>query len=135
MSLALASDLGRAVRQLGEPRFLGALGKAVAVTLVALTALFWALVAGLGWLLPDTISLPWVGAVPALDTILSWTAIVALLGLSVILMVPAAAAAVGFFLEDVAEAVEARYYPGLPPVTPQPLAQQIGSCSASSGWS
>lgn len=126
MTFALASDLGRAVRQLGDPRFLGALAKAVAVTLVALTAVFWAVVAGLGWLLPDTISLPWVGAVPALDTILSWAAIVALLGLSVILMVPAAAAAVGFFLEDVAAAVEARYYPGLPAVTPQPLAQQVG---------
>lgn len=71
MTFALASDLGRAVRQLGDPRFLGALAKAVAVTLVALTAVFWAVVAGLGWLLPDTISLPWVGAVPALDTILS----------------------------------------------------------------
>ena len=58
------------VQRASDPRFLGALAKAVAVTLVALTAVFWAVVAGLGWLLPDTISLPWVGAVPALDTIL-----------------------------------------------------------------
>ena len=35
-----------------------------------------------------------------------------MLVLSVVLMVPAAAAVVGFFLDDVAAAVEARHYPG-----------------------
>ena len=37
-----------------------------------------------------------------------------MLGLSVVLMVPATAAAAGFFLDDVADAVEARHYPAPP---------------------
>ena len=41
-----------------------------------------------------------------------------MLVLSVVLMVPVAAAVVGFFLDDVAEAVEARHYPALPPARP-----------------
>jgi CysZ protein len=39
--------------------------------------------------------------------------------LSVVLMVPVASAFTGFFLEDVCRAVEAKHYPGLPPV-PRP---------------
>ena len=49
-----------------------------------------------------------------------------MLALSVVLMVPAAAAVVGFFLDDVADAVEARHYPGLPPAKPLGLGRQLG---------
>jgi uncharacterized protein involved in cysteine biosynthesis len=39
-------------------------------------------------------------------------------------MVPAAAAVVGFFLDDVAAAVEARHYPALPPAAEMGLGEQ-----------
>jgi uncharacterized protein involved in cysteine biosynthesis len=100
------------------------LGKALALTLAALAALFWAVTAGLGWLLPDSVTLPWIGTVGFLDDLASWAAVGLMLALSVVLMVPVAAAVVGFFLDDVAAAVEARHYPRLPPVTPPGLRAQ-----------
>jgi uncharacterized protein involved in cysteine biosynthesis len=43
-----------------------------------------------------------------------------------ILLFPAVAALVsGFFLDDIAEAVEARYYPDLPPAREQPLGEAV----------
>lgn len=121
----LLTDIGRAIGQLGDPRFVAALVKAVSATIVALALVFWAVVLGLGWLLPETISLPWFGPVASLDSILSWAAVVAMVGLSVVLMVPAAAVAVGFFLDDVAAAVEAKHYAYLPPATDLPVAVQV----------
>ena len=46
---------------------------------------------------------------------------------SVFLMIPVAALFVGFFLEEVAEAVEARHYPGLPPASPPGLLSNLGN--------
>ena len=96
---------------------------------------FWAAMLALGWLLPDTVTLPWIGEVGFVDDLASWAAVGLMLVLSVVLMVPAAAAVVGFFLDDIAEAVEARHYPALPPA---PAARASASRSAtrcaSSGW-
>jgi uncharacterized protein involved in cysteine biosynthesis len=48
-----------------------------------------------------------------------------MLGLSVFLMVPVASAFSGLFIEDIADAVEDRHYPGLPPVTPVRLGDSL----------
>jgi uncharacterized protein involved in cysteine biosynthesis len=48
-----------------------------------------------------------------------------MLGLSVFLMVPVAALFTGLFLDEVAQAVEDRHYPGLPPVPRLPLADVL----------
>lgn len=122
--MSLVIDLGRALGQLGDPRFVRVLLKALAITVAALALVFWVVVGGLGWLLPETVTLPWVGPVSFLDDVASVAAIGLMLALSVVLMVPAAAAAVGFFLDDIAAAVEARHYPALPPVKPLPLVTQ-----------
>jgi uncharacterized protein involved in cysteine biosynthesis len=58
------------------------------------------------------------------DNVLSLAAVGAMLVLSVVLMVPTAAFVVGFFLDSIAAAVEARYYPGLPAVTELGLGEQ-----------
>ena len=60
-----------------------------------------------------------------LDDVASWAAVGLMLVLSVVLMVPAAAAVVGFFLDDIAAAVEARHYPALPPAPELGLAAQV----------
>lgn len=60
------------------------------------------------------------------DNLISWGAVGLMLLLSVVLMVPVAAGVVGFFLDAIAAAVEARHYPALPPATDLPLGQQIG---------
>jgi uncharacterized protein involved in cysteine biosynthesis len=122
--VSLIADFGRALAQLGDPRFLRVLVWSLLLTVLALAAVFWAVVLGLGWLLPDTLTLPWIGPVGFLDDLAFWGGVGLMLVLSVVLMVPAAAVVVGFFLEDVAAAVEARYYPGLPPAREPGLARQ-----------
>lgn len=123
--MSLIPDLFRAIAQMSDPRFMRVLLWAIGLTIGALALVFWALVGGLGWLLPDTVTLPWIGEVSFIDNLLSWAAIGLMLALSVVLMVPTAAAVVGFFLDNVADAVEAKHYPGLPPVKEQPLALQV----------
>ena len=59
-------------------------------------------------------TIPWVGEITWVDDLLSWGSLILMIGLSVFLMVPVASAMTGIFLEDVAEAVEARHYPDLP---------------------
>jgi uncharacterized protein involved in cysteine biosynthesis len=123
--VSLVTDLGRALAQLGDPRFLKVLLKALALTLAALVALFWAVMATLGRLLPESVTLPWLGQVGFLDDLASWAAVGLMLVLSVVLMVPVAAAVVGFFLDDVADAVEARHYPRLPAASGLGVGAQI----------
>jgi uncharacterized protein involved in cysteine biosynthesis len=123
--LNLLVDLARALAQLGDPRFLRVVLYALGLTVLALVLVFWAATAGLGWLLPEHLSLPWIGEVRFLDAAVSWAAIGLLLVASIFLMVPTAAAVVGFFLDGVVDAVEARHYPTLPPAHPPTFARQL----------
>ena len=124
--MSLIVDFGRALAQIGDPRFRAVLWKSLGLTLLALALVFWATMLALGWLLPDTVTLPWIGEVGFVDDLASWAAVGLMLLLSVVLMVPAAAAVVGFFLDDVAAAVEARAYPELPPARPLGVGRQLG---------
>ncbi len=124
--MSLIVDLARALAQFGDPRFRRVLWWSIGLTAAALVAVSWAALVLLGWVMPDTVSLPWIGPVGFLDDVAFWGALGLMLALSVVLMVPTAAAVVGFFLDDVSAAVEARYYPALPPVREAPLATQIG---------
>jgi uncharacterized protein involved in cysteine biosynthesis len=123
--LSLITDLGRALGQMGDPRFLRVLLWAVLLTVAALAGVFWAAITGLGWILPDSVNLPWIGPVGFVDNVVSWAAVGAMLALSVVLMVPTAALVVGFFLDSIAAAVEARHYPRLPPATELGLGDQL----------
>ncbi|SFQ02423.1 Uncharacterized protein involved in cysteine biosynthesis [Roseivivax halotolerans] len=108
------SAFARALGQLGDPRFRRVLFLGVGLA-VGLLALFYALFATLvGWATPETVTIPWVGEITWVDDLLSWGSLILMIGLSVFLMVPVASAMTGIFLEDVAEAVEARHYPDLP---------------------
>jgi hypothetical protein len=69
--VGLLVDLFRALAQLSDPRFLRVLWRAVALTLLTLALFAWAVVAGLGWLVPDVVTLPWIGPVGFVDSILS----------------------------------------------------------------
>ena len=116
----LLEDFRKAVNQLTDPAFARVLWRALGLTIALLAAFFAAFVWGLGWLLPDTVSLPFLGEVTFVTSILSFAAVFLMLGLSVFLMVPVASVFIGVFLDDIAEAVEARHYPDLPPVEPLP---------------
>ncbi len=117
--------IARAIGQLGDPRFRKVLAKGIGLTIAGLMALTWLAVTLVGWLMPETVMLPWIGEVGFLDDVAGWAAVATMLVLSVFLMVPVAALVVGFFLEDIAAAVEARHYPHLPPVADLPLSVQI----------
>jgi CysZ protein len=127
--VGVIGDFGKALGQLGDPRFLRALFGALAITVAALAALSWLVVLGLGWLLPDSVSLPWIGEVGFVDDVVSWAAVAVMLVLSVVLMVPTAAAVVGFFLDGIAAAVEARHYPALPPATELGFGEQVADAA------
>ncbi|MFN4193286.1 MAG: EI24 domain-containing protein [Tabrizicola sp.] len=115
----------RAVGQLGDRRFRRVLGLGVLLALALLFAAYLLFLQGIWWLAPDTVDLPVIGPVSGIETFLGWTSLFFMLGLSVFLMVPVAATFTGFFLEDVADAVEDRHYPYLPPATPLPLGESL----------
>jgi uncharacterized protein involved in cysteine biosynthesis len=115
---ALALALG----QLGDARLRRPLALGIGLTICAF-ALVWI---GLGWALTHTrfFENTWLdvgaGALGGL----------ALAGLSIVLFPSVVAAFVGLFLEDVAAAVEARHYPGLPEPRRRGLLAEIGGSLA-----
>lgn len=110
-----------ALGQLGDARFLRVLGLGLLLSLALLVGASAGVAMLIDLVTPDTLSLPWVGPVEGLHTLVGWGAVALLLVLSIFLMVPVAAAFSGLFLDTVAEAVEARHYPHLPPAPRLPL--------------
>lgn len=113
------SDFAKAVGQLGDGRFLRVMLFGVALAAALLTGAYAALLWVIETFTPGSIDIPFVGPVGGLDTLLSWGSILLMAVLSVFLMIPVASAFSGLFLEDVAQAVEDRHYPALPPVARQ----------------
>ncbi|MGH1368260.1 MAG: EI24 domain-containing protein [Maritimibacter sp.] len=115
----------KALGQLGDRRFRAVVLKGIALTIALLAGLTIALTWGVGLFLPETVSLPLIGEVSWFDNVLGWATVVAMIVLSVVLMVPVAAAFTGIFLDDVANAVEDRHYPGLPKVPHLPVVDTL----------
>lgn len=111
----MLQPLLRAISQLNDPRFLGVVWRSLALSLLA----FLALLAGSVWLLGNFVGqggwLGWLaGALGGLGVLL----------LAVWLFVPVALLIATFYIGRVAEAVERRFYPGLPRPAGAPLAEQ-----------
>jgi CysZ protein len=115
----------RALVQLGDRRFRRVVLLGVLLALALLFAVYALFLQLVWWLSPDQIDLPVIGPVTGMDTLLGWTSVLFMIGLSIFLMVPVASAFTGLFLEDVADAVEDRHYPQLPPATPLGLAEGL----------
>ena len=111
----ILTAFSKAIGQLSDRRFLRVVALGVGLTLALLLGVYVGFAALIGWLLPDAITLPWLGEIAWADEALSWAAVPLFLILSVFLMVPVASAFMGIFLEQVADAVEDRHYPHLPP--------------------
>jgi CysZ protein len=101
----------KALGQMGDPRFRRVLLIGVGVTFALLAGITW----GVQLVLPDTVSLPWFGEIGWLSSLLSGFILVSMIGMSMFLMVPVASLFTGLLLEQVADAVEAKHYPQLPP--------------------
>lgn len=119
------SSIADAIAQLSDRRFRSVLLKGVGLTFGLLAATYAMIFFGVQWLLPDTITLPFIGEVAFVETLLSWASVVLMLIMSVFLMVPVASAFTGLFLDDVADAVEDRHYPHLPPAPRVGLAEGL----------
>lgn len=108
----------RALSQMGDPTFRSVLLRGIGLAICLLVGAAFAVASLVGALVGTGVVLPWLGAVAWSAPVLSVASGVLVLGLSVFLMVPVASAMTSLFLDEVAEAVEARYYPGLP-ATPE----------------
>ena len=115
----------KALGQIGDPRFRRVMGLGVLLALALLAAVYAGFLVLINSLVPGTIDLIFVGPITGIDALLGWGSLFLMLGLSVFLMVPVASAFSGLFLEDIADAVEDRHYPGLPPVTPVRLGDSL----------
>ena len=115
----------RALGQLGDRRFRRVVVLGVLLALALLFGTYALFLQLIWWLSPDQIDLPVIGPITGMHTLLGWTSVLFMIGLSVFLMVPVASAFSGLFLEDVADAVEDRHYPQLPAATPLSFGESL----------
>ena len=115
----------KALGQLGDRRFRRVVFLGILLALALLFAVYVLFLQAIWWLSPDAINLPVIGPITGMHTLLGWTSVFFMIGLSIFLMVPVASAFTGLFLEDVADAVEDQHYPQLPPATPLSLAEGL----------
>lgn len=111
----MIADAMRAIGQLGDPRFRSVLLRGVGLSVLLLAGATALLVWGARWLVGPTVTLPWIGPVTWLDEAAGLAVVPLALIASVFLMVPVASAFTGLFLDRIAQAVEDRHYPHLPP--------------------
>ena len=121
----MTADALRAVAQLGDPRFRGVLLRGVGLSVLLLGGATALLIWGARWLVGDARTLPWIGEVTWLDEVAGLAVVPIALLASVFLMVPVASAFTGLFLDRIAQAVEDRHYPALPPPRPQPWGEVL----------
>lgn len=121
----ILSSFLRAVGQIGDPRFRRVLLLGIGLTFALLVGFY----AGFLWLLNTLVGeeavIPLVGEVTWVNDLLTWGSLGVMLILSVFLMVPVASAITSMFLEEVAQAVEDRHYPHLPPATKVPFGDAL----------
>lgn len=111
---------------LTRPGAMGVLAKGIGLALALLVALALGLFFLVGALVPESLTLPWVGELTWVAPVLSIATLLLVLLASVFLMVPVASVFTGFFLEEVAEIVETAHYPGLPAVRRLGLTESLG---------
>jgi uncharacterized protein involved in cysteine biosynthesis len=118
---AFFSTLG----QISDPRFRRVLILGIALSVALLFLVYVAFLWMLNALLGDSSTLPLVGEVTWVNDLATWASLLLMLVLSAFLMVPVASAITSLFLEDVAQAVEDKHYPDLPPVPRLPITEAL----------
>ncbi len=115
----MIADVLRAIGQMGDGRFRAVLALGVGLSLALLVGFSVLLVWFAQWLVGPVVILPWIGEVTWLDNAAGLVTVPFVLVASVFLMVPVASAFTGLFLDRIAQAVEDKHYPGLPPARAQ----------------
>lgn len=115
----------KALGQFGDPRFRRVLWLGIGLTIALLIGATSGFVWLLDWLTGEQVFLPIIGEVTWLDDLVSWSSLFLMMFLSIFLMVPVASAITSLFLDEVAQAVEDRHYPHLPPVAKVPFGDAL----------
>ena len=105
----------KALAQLPDRRFRSVVWRGIGLTIALLVAIYALLLWLIDWLTAEPLSLPAVGEVTWLGDLLSWGSLGVMLLVSIFLMIPVASAITSLFLDEVAQAVEDKHYPHLPP--------------------
>lgn len=121
----ILSAFFKALGQIGDPRFRRVLFIGIGLTLALLVAVYAAFLWLLQVVTPDATTLPLIGEVTWIDDLLGWSSLLLMLVLSTFLMIPVASAITSMFLEEVAQAVEDRHYPGLPAAIKVPFGDAV----------
>ena len=119
------SSFVKSLSQLDDPRFRKVLWIGIGLTLALLFGAYAGLLWLVEWMTGESTSLPLVGEVTWVGDLLSFGSLLFMVVLSVFLMVPVASAITSMFLDEVAQAVEDRHYPRLPPATPVPFSEAL----------
>jgi len=119
------NDFLKALGQIDDRAFRRVLLQALGITLILLAGFIYAASVLMGWVLPDQITVPWLGSFQVPNALGSGLGFGAGLVLSVFLMIPVASVFVGAFLDRIAGAVEAKHYPALPTVSGGSLADTM----------
>ena len=121
----LIPAIAKTLRQLPTTPMLRPLLLGLVVTGLCIVGFGVTVGAGVSWLVSG-LSIPWVGEIGgAADDALGWLAGIGSVVAMAFAFTPAAAAAIGFFVDPVADAVEARYYPDLPPAKGRSLGTEV----------
>ncbi len=121
----MLADFGKAVAQFKDPKFTKTVIKALVITggvlFLTIIPFYWMLEI----ILPETLKIPFLGVYHP-EAWLNQIAFGFTIFAIVFLMFPIAFLVVGFFLDDIAEAVETKHYPHLPKVKPLKISEIIG---------
>jgi uncharacterized protein involved in cysteine biosynthesis len=105
----------RALAQLPDTRFQSVLWRGIGITIALLIGCYAGLLGLIDWFASEPILLPGDVEITWFGDLLGWGSLALMIVLSVFLMIPVASVITSLFLDEVADAVEAKHFPDLPP--------------------
>ena len=121
----ILSDFLKSVTQFDDPKFRRVLWRGLGLTIVLLIAACLLVNFGINQLLSSAWAANMIGDQSWLGALINVGGVLFTIALSIWLMVPVTSAIIALFLDEVAQAVEARHYPHLPKQTATKLQDQI----------
>ena len=121
----ILSDFLKSVAQFDDPKFRRVLSRGMGLTIVLLIAACLLVNFGINQLLSSAWAANLIGNQSWLGALINVGGVLFTIALSIWLMVPVTSAIIALFLDEVAQAVEARHYPHLPKQTATKLQDQI----------
>lgn len=121
----ILSDFLKSVAQFDDPKFRRVLWRGMGLTIALLIAACLLVNFGINQLLSSAWAANMIGDQSWLGALINVGGVLFTIALSISLMVPVTSAIIALFLDEVAQAVEARHYPHLPKQTATKLQDQI----------